>query len=263
MHNNETPPANNAKEAETSPPPPPEAKAGEMRDADPCSTPSPLQGEGSAVASEEVSLVPSALAFVEIAVRPQLEAAAELPRLEAAAELPQLEAAPLVAPSEIKTEPGGVKKEDAKPARPQRPARLETFLTALVLIAAGTGVTWALARPMTLLFPPTQEQAAQTGQSPDCRRLRFDVAQLLGERWRQTISACLRGSCENLRESLIARNFPISTWQLLEEESSGQGCEVNTQGPAKSAECTRLLGRVEGVAKTVLLQVEGECREKP
>jgi hypothetical protein len=146
--------------------------------------------------------------------------------------------------------------------RPQRPARLETFLTAIVLIAAATGITWGLARPATLLFPPTQEQVAQSGQSPDCRRVRFDVAQLLGERWRQTISACLRGSCENLREALIARNFPIATWQLLEEDS-GQGCEVNAQGPAKSAECTRLLGRVEGVAKTVLLQVEGECRKKP
>ena len=158
-------------------------------------------------------------------------------------------------------------KEPEKPAeptpRPQRPARLETLLTAIVLIAAATGVAWGLARPATLLFPPTQEQAAQLGQAPDCRRVRFDVAQLLGERWRQTISACLRGSCENLREALIARNFPIATWQLLEEEDSGQGCEVNAQGPAKSAECTRLLGRVEGVAKTVLLQVEGECREKP
>jgi hypothetical protein len=148
------------------------------------------------------------------------------------------------------------------PPRSRRPARLETFLTAVVLIAAAIGITWGLARPSTFLFPPTQEQTAQLGQSPDCRRVRFDVAHLLGERWRQTISSCLRGSCENLRESLIARNFPIATWQLLEEDDSGQGCEVNAQGPEKSAECTRLLGRVEGVAKTVLLQVEGECREK-
>jgi hypothetical protein len=177
---------------------------------------------------------------------------------------PKLDAAQ--APDTIKEQQSPEKTEEKKapepPARPQRPAKLENALTAAVLVIAASVSTWMFARPTTLLFPPTQEQAAQLGQSPDCRRVRFDVSQLLGERWRQTIASCLRGGCDSLREALLARNFPVSTWQLLEEEDE-QGCVVNAQGAAKSPECTRLTGRIEGVAKTVLLQVEGECREKP
>lgn len=153
-------------------------------------------------------------------------------------------------------------KEEPKP-RPKRPAQTETALTAIALVVITTVAAWALARPKTLLFPPTKESAAPSGFAPDCKRVRFDVASLLGERWKPTISSCLRGSCDGLRESLLTRNFSVANWRLLEEGDQGEGCLVTSKGATSSPECTRILGRVEGGAKTLLLQVEGECREAP